>query len=117
MNINQLARVTGTSEGAIRHYSQVGLLPDTPVDGRSNYSESDVHAIKLINMALSVGLTFREILVVLSTNEFGDSSRRLQRSLQLLDRRRQSLCADNDSDREKRRIINVLEKELASLFA
>ncbi|MFT5085513.1 MAG: DNA-binding transcriptional MerR regulator [Lentisphaeria bacterium] len=49
MHIEQIAKITGVTVNQIRHYDSIGLLIGVEkTDGKHFYSDSHVHAIKML---------------------------------------------------------------------
>ena len=68
MNIGQAAAASGVSAKMIRHYEEGGLIRAarrTPSNYRA-YAESDVHILRFIKRARSLGFTIADIRVLLS---------------------------------------------------
>ncbi|WP_111891340.1 MerR family transcriptional regulator [Acinetobacter sp. MB5] len=62
MYIGQLAICCNTTPKAIRHYEQLGLLPEPKRLGKYRiYSEMDVRLVKMIRQAQAVGFSLAEI--------------------------------------------------------
>ncbi len=58
MLISELAKATGASPRALRHYEDRGLLvPDRNSNGYRNYAESDVIRVAQIKTMISAGLS------------------------------------------------------------
>jgi len=63
MNIGEVAAAAGVSAKMVRHYEAIGLLP-RPVRTRSNYrlyAANDVHTLRFIRRARSLGFSMAEI--------------------------------------------------------
>ena len=67
MNIGEAASESGVSAKMIRHYEQVGLVPPaTRTDaGYRQYSESDIHTLRVIRRSRDLGFSIREIAELL----------------------------------------------------
>ncbi|MFD0590918.1 MerR family transcriptional regulator [Paenibacillus sp. GCM10027627] len=62
MKIGQLAKLTGVSARAVRHYDKKGLLPATRSDNNyREFDESVVETIHTIQLYLQLGLTTDQI--------------------------------------------------------
>jgi MerR family copper efflux transcriptional regulator len=62
LRIGQVAKATGVSVRAIRHYDQIGLLTSTRADNRYRvFQPEDVERVKLIQLFLSVGFRLDEV--------------------------------------------------------
>ena len=62
VRISELARLTGVSPRAIRHYEEKGLLQATRLDNNyREFDESAVARVKAIQLYLKLGLTTDEI--------------------------------------------------------
>lgn len=62
MYIGKLAKLTGATPKAIRHYESIGLIPIPRRKGRYRiYSESDIHLLKMIRQAQTVGFSLAEL--------------------------------------------------------
>ena len=67
MYIGALAKLTGASRKAIRHYEWLGLIPAPQRNGRYRiYSETDANLICMIKRAQSLGFGLKEIKGVVS---------------------------------------------------
>ncbi|MCO5996080.1 MerR family transcriptional regulator [Actinoallomurus rhizosphaericola] len=111
MLISELARLTGVSARALRHYEDRGLLvPARDDNGYRDYSESDVIRVAQIRMMISAGLgtsTIQRYLDCVRTGEHGTHlemcpglraeldamARRLDAQQAELAERRRRLCA------------------------
>ncbi|GAA2402582.1 MerR family transcriptional regulator [Streptomyces glaucosporus] len=64
MRIGELARATGTTPRALRHYEQAGLLPsERAPNGYRVYDERAVVRVRNIRFLLDVGLTLEDVRV------------------------------------------------------
>lgn len=62
LRIGHLAKATGVSVRAIRHYDHLGLLTSTRADNRYRvFQPEDVERVKLIQLFLGVGFKLAEI--------------------------------------------------------
>ena len=62
-SIGAAARLTGLSAKMIRHYEDIGLLPrvDRTAAGYRLYGEADLHRLRFIRRARSLGFPIRDI--------------------------------------------------------
>lgn len=62
MYIGELAKLTGTTPKALRHYEELGILPEPERLGRyRRYTDQHRHYVDLIQQAKRLGLTLKEI--------------------------------------------------------
>ncbi|UBV45422.1 MerR family transcriptional regulator (plasmid) [Deinococcus taeanensis] len=62
LRIGQLAKATGVSVRAIRHYDQLGLLTSSREDNRYRaFHPEDIDRVRLIQLFLSVGFKLDEV--------------------------------------------------------
>ncbi|MDH4191850.1 MAG: Cu(I)-responsive transcriptional regulator [Betaproteobacteria bacterium] len=68
MNIGETARVSGVSAKMIRHYEEIGLIPKAKRSdsGYRRYSHIEVHALRFIRQARSLGFSIKQIGALLS---------------------------------------------------
>ena len=68
-----LARLTGVSTDTLRHYERLGLLPGTARTraGYRQYSPAAVHRVRLIQRALVIGFSLKELAQVLGACQKG----------------------------------------------
>ncbi|MBI3545157.1 MAG: MerR family transcriptional regulator [Gammaproteobacteria bacterium] len=68
MYIGQIAKITGASRKAIRHYESIGLLPPAKRQGKYRvYSERDAFLVHMIKHAQSFGFSLAELRELVAT--------------------------------------------------
>lgn len=67
-NIGEASAVSGVSAKMIRHYEQIGLIPaaNRTFANYRIYSEADVHTLKFIKRARTLGFSIPQISVLLN---------------------------------------------------
>lgn len=67
MNIGETARASGVSAKMIRHYEEIGLIPKASrtESGYRSYNGNDVHTLRFIRQARSLGFSIRQIAELL----------------------------------------------------
>jgi MerR family copper efflux transcriptional regulator len=67
MNIGDAARATGVSAKMIRHYEQIGLLPEAQrsFSGYRQYGDKDLHTLRFIRQARQLGFGIPQIATLL----------------------------------------------------
>ncbi|MCT8989208.1 Cu(I)-responsive transcriptional regulator [Chelativorans sp. SCAU2101] len=74
MNIGAVARASGLPAKTIRYYEEIGLLkPERAENGYRDYSAEDVHRLRFLQRARSLGFTVEQCRQLLSL--YGDASR------------------------------------------
>lgn len=67
MNIGSAARATDLPTKTIRYYEEIGLVrPARAENGYRDYSDSDVHRLKFVQRARSLGFSIGECRLLLS---------------------------------------------------
>jgi MerR family transcriptional regulator, copper efflux regulator len=63
MNIGEAAAASGVSAKMLRHYETIGLMPKAKrtASNYRNYADSDVHTLRFIRRARSLGFSMAEI--------------------------------------------------------
>jgi MerR family transcriptional regulator, copper efflux regulator len=66
-NIGEASKLTGVTAKMIRHYEQIGLIPaaSRTFAGYRLYGKSDLHRLRFIKRARSLGFSIRDIEVLL----------------------------------------------------
>lgn len=74
-NIGAVAKLTGVSAKMIRHYESIGLIPPAgrTLAGYRLYTQSDLHRLRFIKRARSLGFSMPQIEVLLGL--WGDPGR------------------------------------------
>jgi len=82
-NIGAAARLTGVSAKMIRHYEDIGLLPrvERTVSGYRLYGEADLHRLRFVRRARSLGFSIKDIGALLG---LWDDPRRASRDVKRL---------------------------------
>lgn len=100
MNIGQAAKASGVSAKMIRHYEQVGLVPqpNRTESGYRQYSAAEVHTLRFIRQARDLGFSIQEIGELVSLWHNRKRPSRLVKALaeahiQALERKTQELLA------------------------
>ncbi len=70
MNIGDVARYTALPSKTIRYYEDIGLVcPARQDNGYRDYSEADIHRLRFIGKARSLGFTIKDCRQLLSLYE------------------------------------------------
>jgi DNA-binding transcriptional MerR regulator len=111
MTVHELARRVGIAPHVVRYYSQRGLL--SPARNARNayrqYGETDLHRLKFIFRAKSVGFTLNEISVILRAADGEDVPGRHITEL-VQQRAQQNEKRLGDAQRLHRRICAAVNK-------
>ena len=112
MRISELARLTGVSARALRHYEARGLLaPDRTSGGYRIYSETDVIRVAQIKAMIDAGLNTATIQRYLDCARIGDQGTVLEMCPNLraeLDAIAECLTAKQTELRETQRRLHKL---------
>jgi DNA-binding transcriptional MerR regulator len=110
------ARETGVSTDTLRHYERLGLLPGVTrsTGGYRRYSDDSLRRVLLIQRALVVGFSLRELAQVLAVRDSGGAPCRKVRALvgarlDTLEQRIRTLVELRD---DMRRIVKMWDSRL-----
>lgn len=108
-----VARLSGVTVRALRHYHQMGILPEPPRRGNGyrEYGAVDVARVLRIKRLASLGLTLEQIGSILEEEESGGAGT-LEGAAELLDGIDAELEAQISLLEERRRMVSLLKKEL-----
>jgi len=91
MYIGQVAKLTGASHKAIRHYEAIGLIPSPTRKGSYRvYSERDLFLIHMIKTAQTVGFSLDDLRMLVELN-ITDKAFPLEFASALFDKKRKRL--------------------------
>jgi DNA-binding transcriptional MerR regulator len=73
MRSGELARLTGVSADTVRHYERLGILPPSQrtSGGYRIFSASAVERVQLVQRALQLGFSLKELSKILRTRDNG----------------------------------------------
>ncbi|TVP88831.1 MAG: Cu(I)-responsive transcriptional regulator [Pseudomonadaceae bacterium] len=104
MNISEVARASGLSARMIRHYEQIGLLPEVArsAAGYREYSDNELHSLRFIQHARSLGFSMEQIAQLLALwqnrqRSSGEVKQLVQGHLQELEQKIRDLQAMHDT--------------------
>ena len=73
MNIGQVERHSGLPAKTIRYYEDIGLIrPERKTNGYRRFNEQDIHKLRFLQRARSLGFTIGECRMLLSLYEDAD---------------------------------------------
>lgn len=109
MRSSEVASIANVSVRTLRHYHDLGLLPEPPrkENGYRDYGASDLARLLHIKRLSSLGFSLAAIKDLLDANEHGSGTPELQ-ALDALDRELELQIQDLE---EKRRIVAMLKRE------
>lgn len=63
MNIGEVSKASGVTSKMIRHYEELGIIPKASrsLSGYRTYSEKDIHILKFVKRARTLGFGMKEI--------------------------------------------------------
>lgn len=108
-----VACLSGVTVRTLRHYHQIGILPEPPrlENGYRDYGVVDVARVLRIKRLASLGLSLEQIGSILKEEGAGES-RTPNETAKLLDNIDNELKAQISQLEERRRIISLLRREL-----
>ena len=73
LHSGELARLAGVSPDTVRHYERLGILPEAPrtQSGYRLYGASAVERVRLVQHALQLGFSLRELSEILKERDEG----------------------------------------------
>jgi MerR family copper efflux transcriptional regulator len=114
--IGKVAKMTGTTCKAIRHYETLGLLPKAQRQGIYRiYSERDVFLIHMIKCSQSVGFKLLELKELLKAKISQDEFP-LQLANALFDRKRAALQSEIEALNDTKQRLADLQAEMNGTF-
>jgi DNA-binding transcriptional MerR regulator len=112
MYIGELARLSGATRKAIRHYEAVGLIPAPARKGKYRmYSEQDVDVIRMIRRAQSLGFKLVELKEIVPT-KISRGKFPLDMANALINKKRDMLRGEMEKLEAADRDLVVLQQEL-----
>jgi DNA-binding transcriptional MerR regulator len=106
----ELAKLTQVSTDTLRHYERIGLLPRPPrsAGGYRQYSPDSVPRVRLVQSALSIGFSLRELVRILHVRDRGGAPCKQVRAL-----------ASRKLEEIGRRIVELqrFEKQLSAILS
>lgn len=108
-----VARLSGVTVRTLRHYHQIGILPEPPrrENGYREYGVVDVARVLRIKRLASLGLSLEQIGSILEEEGAGET-RTSEEAAELLDEIDAELEAQISQLEERRRIVSLLRREL-----
>lgn len=108
-----VARLSGVTTRTLRHYHQIGILPEPPrrENGYREYGAVDVARVLRIKRLASLGLSLEQIGTILEKEESGGTDAP-EGAAELLDEIDAELEAQISLLEERRRMVSLLKKEL-----
>lgn len=114
--IGKVAKITGASCKAIRHYESLGLIPVPQRQGKYRiYSEQDVFLIHMVKHAQRVGFSLKELKVLVAAKING-AKFPLQLANDLFERKRVALNDEIESLRELNQRLMALQEDMNRIF-
>jgi len=114
---SQLGRVTGLSPDTIRHYERLGILPRAvrTAAGYRRYDASAVTRVNLVQSALNLGFTLRELGEVFLVHDRGGAP--CQRVFKMAEQKLLQTMAQISELRRTERYLRKVLKTWQSLLA
>jgi DNA-binding transcriptional MerR regulator len=110
LTVTQLANRAAVTADTVRHYAHIGLLNPqrNPQNGYKLFAQDDIHRLRFVRQAQSLGFTLAEIGEILNHSSHGDSPCPQVREII------QHRIAEN---RAKLDALNVLQQRMESALA
>lgn len=107
-----VARLSGVTTRTLRHYHQIGILPEPPrrENGYREYGAVDVARVLRIKRLASLGLSLEQIGTILEKEESGGTGAP-EGAAELLDEIDAELEAQISLLEERRRMVSLLKKD------
>jgi DNA-binding transcriptional MerR regulator len=116
LRIGKVAKMTGASCKAIRHYESIGLIPAPRRQGQYRiYSDQDVFLIHMVKQAQSVGFNLRELKELVAA-KVSDTGFPLELANDLFERKRAALRDEIDALEVLDQRLTALKEEMNRVF-
>lgn len=117
MFIGQLAKLTGSTPKAIRHYEALGLLPEPLRQGSYRcYDEHHVTLLRMIRQAQAVGFKLAEIAPLI-TEKLRSQRFPLEVANAGIEQKRLQVRGEIEALQQRDRQLLALKQEINQLFA
>lgn len=85
-SISEISKRTGISAKTIRYYEDLGLVnPQRAENGYRNYNNEDEHQLLFVKRAKALGLTLKEIAIILQSISGGNCKNAKTQTVELIE--------------------------------